>query len=717
MEYLNCSVHSVVYQNEETGYSVVKLLTKKNSLPITCVGYMPSICKGLLISIEGYWDVNNKYGKQFFVQRYTINRPTTCEGVISFLASGILSNIGPIKAKKIVDKFGRDTLEIIETNPEKLIEVSGIGRKTIDTIKIKWSENEKIRKLMLFFKEFDVSASTVNKIYKRYGLLAQEKVSKNPYILCEEIYGIGFSKADKIAQNMGFSHDSYRRIRFGLLHIMREAQQEGHTCQPKIDLCKKAVELLDVPEEKVLFSLDHMSSAKILINDKGMMYLPVLYYSEVGVARNIVSRLNGSIENNFIGNIDVWLSNYEQKTNWNFEVLQKKAIKEIVYHQCMIITGGPGTGKTTILKAIVDLFEVLKKRILLAAPTGRAAQRIKETTGRNASTIHRLLEYTPVKKRGDYLFSKNENNKLDADLIVIDEVSMMDIQLMYHLCCAVKRETKILFVGDNNQLPSVGAGNVLSDMIGSNCIPHVQLITVFRQAEKSRIITAAHEINNGIVPSFLNKKEDNCFFIEQSDPQKTIELLVSLVTHRLPDSYKLNPVHDIQVLSPMHKGILGTENINMLLQNVLHTTDKKVKHGQFAFYLGDKVLQIKNNYEKNVYNGDIGFIIKIIDEFGLIVDFNGNVVTYNLDMLDELLPAYCISIHKSQGSEFNAVVVPIMTQHYIMLQRNLVYTALTRAKQLCVFIGNSKALYIAVETNKSAIRYSSLAERIHNELK
>ena len=708
----------MTFHNEDNGFTVLKILFDENPVPVSCVGIIPLISAGEKISVQGHWETHQRFGKQFVVEKYTRKRPTTTDGIITLLSSGIVEHIGPARARQIVDRFGLETLNILDKNPERLTEIPGFGKKIVQKISGKWNNDENLRSLILFLQEYEVSLGTVIKIHKKYGGEAQTKILKNPYILCEDIWGIGFLKADRIAQKMGFAHDSFKRIRSGLLYIMKAAAEEGHSCLPLSEVRQKAVELLEVSEEQVLFSLDHVISVGMLIRDGDCIFLPYLFHAEIAVARNIRSRLIHVKENERPRfDISQWLEEYENRFNWQADPVQRQAVIEAVRQPCIMITGGPGTGKTTIVKVLVAFFREQHKKILLAAPTGRAAQRLKEIAGAKAQTIHRLLEYKLEKGKGGFGFNRNERNPLDAEAVIIDEVSMIDLHLMSMLCVAVKKEAVIIFVGDNNQLPSVGAGNVLSDMIDSKIIPHIHLTTIFRQARRSRIITAAHEIKNGVTPEFDNSRDENCFFLEEPDPKEALEIIIDLVSRRLPTSYHLNPVHDIQVLSPIHKGMLGTENINLRLQKILRSSSKMIQCGQNCFYLGDKVMQIKNNYEKNVFNGDIGVVVDIIFETGLIVDFQGTSITYELAGLDELIPAYCISIHKSQGSEFDAVIIPLITQHYIMLKRNLIYTALTRAKKVCVFVGNRRALQLAVRSNQTSIRYSCLCERLRIDFK
>jgi exodeoxyribonuclease V alpha subunit len=516
-----------------------------------------------------------------------------------------------------------------------------------------------------------------------------------------------------IAQKIGFEKESYRRIKAGIVFTLQEASNEGHVYLPKQQLMEKAATVLDVDWEKVLFSLDQLVVEQRAIAEDNKIYLPLFFRAEticaeildkkIRFGRNAAPTYNRE-------SVDRWVVAYTTNVSFEPDVRQIQAIHTALSSSIMIMTGGPGTGKTTTIQVMVAFFRAHHLRIALCAPTGRAAQRMGNLAGVSARTIHRLLEYNP-KKPGNP-FTRNEHNPLDTDVLICDEVSMIDILLMKQLLQAIRPQTIVIFVGDNNQLPSIGPGNVLGDMIQSERIPHCVLTTIFRQAAKSRIVTAAHQIIHGSIPEFSNEKSDNCFFIQKNSPQECIASIIELVTERLPHAYSIDPVRDIQVVSPMHRGELGTLEINRILQSHLNKSTEKLTRGETSFSSGDKVMQIRNNYETEVFNGDIGYVAKILDDKGLLVDFGDKVVPYLLKDLEELVHAYCISIHKSQGCEFNTVIIPIMTQHYIMLQRNLIYTALTRARQRCIFVGTLKALSIGIANNQAQHRYCYLSQRI-----
>lgn len=699
-------VTDILFQNEDSGFSIIHLKSN-NSEKITCVGVMPTISSGETIIVNGEWTVHKKFGKQLEVKTYEIVRPTTIEGITMLLGSGLISNIGPIRAKSIIDTFGQKTLEILDNEPNRLREVPGIGPKIFEKISEAWEKQKHLRSLMIFLQDYGVSVNMAMKIYKTYGLEAQKKICENPYSLVEDVWGIGFVKADQIAQKMGFLHDSYKRIRAGLFFVMQEAASEGHSYLLFDEIVRKTVSLLEVKEEMVTYSLDHSITANLLIKEEKCVYLPAYFYAEKNITEIIRNKLHHK-EILFGKNyLDSWLDIYQKEKSWKLDSTQYKAVEAAINSLIFLLTGGPGTGKTTILQTIVSFYKKHNKKVFLAAPTGRAAQRMSVVTDLTAQTIHRLLEFKPSQK--GFIFSKNEQNQLEADVVIIDEVSMVDLLLMNSLLSSIKNETKLIIVGDSNQLPSVGAGNVLADLIASKMIPHVNLTTIFRQAAESRIIIAAHEIIKGIPPAFQNSKTDDCFFITKEDPQECLNTIIDLAANRLPKKYGYEPINDIQVLSPMHNGMLGTTVINVNLQKKLNENPHKVIKGQNSFFLGDKVMQIRNNYDLGVFNGDIGNIIDIINDDSVVVSFDGKKIQYEYRDLEELIPAYCISIHKSQGCEFKAVIIPIMTQHYIMLQRNLIYTAVTRAKKLCILVGSQKALNIAVKNNDAFQRNSRLS--------
>jgi exodeoxyribonuclease V alpha subunit len=678
-----------------------------------CVGTMPTVQKGESVCVRGEWTNNPRYGRQINVASYELARPTTLEGIRLLLSSGLIANIGPHRAQKIIAAFGLETLEILDRHPEKLLTIPGIGKKVLANITAAWERQRHIRDIMLYLQQFGVSVNLANKIYRAYGATAKEVISRNPYSLIDDIWGVGFKKADAIAGHLGFSTDSYRRIRAGILFVMQEASGEGHTYLPRGEAIDRAAGVLGVDSEKVLYSIDHIAQEKVLILDEDRLYLPAYHRAEHAVAGMLKKRCEkqkaGPAQHDE-AYVSAWLARYCRRSGWEGDAKQIEAVKAAVGSRLLLLTGGPGTGKTTTLQVIVSYFREHNVAVALAAPTGRAAQRMGSISGIAAKTIHRLLEFRPMKNR--FSFARNADNPITAQVVIIDEVSMIDLHLMRCLLSAIPENATVIFVGDSNQLPSVGAGNVLADMIESRRMPHVLLTTIFRQSAQSRIVTAAHEIIKGAIPYFANGPDDDCFFMSKETPDECLSTVLELVTARLPRRYGLDPIRDIQVLSPMHKGQLGTQSINRLLQQHLNDSENKVMRGEQIFAAGDKVMQIRNNYEKGVFNGDIGFVQEITESEGLKVDFGDQAIIYEHSDLDELVHAYCISIHKSQGCEFKAVIIILMTQHYIMLQRNLLYTALTRARQLCVLVGMKKALPIAINNSTALHRYSRLAERI-----
>ncbi|MFP4164659.1 MAG: ATP-dependent RecD-like DNA helicase [Chitinispirillaceae bacterium] len=710
MQRLEGIISTVTFQNEDNGFCVIQL--KTDNRLVTCVGTIPSVTKGESVCLEGTWEKHRKFGCQFAVSNYEIVRPTTLEGITQLLGSGLIKNVGEVRSKQIIDRFGLDTLTVLDEDPDRLGEIPGIGKKTLEKIKDSWAEQRHLRDLMLFLQSYDISLTMATRIYKAYGKEAKQKIHQNPYSLIEKVWGIGFIKADAIASKLGFATDSYKRIRAGLTFALQEASGDGHTFLPRAELIARSTQLLGVAQEQVTFSLDHCTQEKIFINEDDSLYLPLFYRAEKYVASDFVSRITASTRDSLMppDQLKNWVAEYQKTHNWRGAPEQLEAVRMASQSNILLLTGGPGTGKTTVLQVIVALFRSMRCKIELAAPTGRAAQRMGSISGITARTIHRLLGFKPG-GQGGFSFLRNKEDPIDADVIILDEVSMVDIQLMKHFLSAVKEGCTLIFVGDQHQLPSVGAGNVLSDLISCRTIPHVQLTKVFRQAAQSRIVTAAHEMINGTVPYFSNAKTDNCFFLTEEDPQKCVDTIVDLVSRRLPRRYGFNPLKDIQVLSPMHKSTVGTLNLNTVLQSALNKNSSVLHFGQRTFILGDRVMQTRNNYDLGVFNGDIGIITAVTEE-AVAVTYDKMPVFYEQKDLEEIIPAYCISIHKSQGSEFKAVVIPVSTQHFIMLQRNLIYTALTRAKELCIFIGSRKALSLAVRNDRALKRYSRLGKLI-----
>jgi len=716
MEKLEGSIETVTYRNEDTGYCVLQVCAAGGNTLCACVGTTNMVLrKGMNAAFEGNWTTHKRFGRQFRFEACEIVRPTTLDGITQLLESGLIHNIGAVRARLIVDTFGLETMNILDNNPDRLAEVQGIGSKTLKKIKESWAGQRYVRDLVLFLQEYDISPGMINRIYKAYGTESKKRICENPYSLIEDVWGIGFVKADAIAVKMGFDAQSYKRIKAGLAYALQEAASDGHTYLPRADLETAAAELLNVGAEHITYTLDHCVSNEFFICEDGCVYLPYLYKAEKEVAQRLSAKIKDNNDKKTTLNakaIDEFIAGYRQKTGWTGAPEQVEAVHRAAANKVFILTGGPGTGKTTVLQVIVALFKELSLKIELAAPTGRAAARMGSISGIAARTIHRLLGVSPARAgEGGFKFLKCADNPIDADVIILDEVSMIDIRLMQSFLCAVRQDTTLILVGDGNQLPSVGPGSVLADLINCPLIPHTQLTKIFRQSAQSRIVTAAHEIIQGVAPSFSNSAADNCFLMTEEEPQECLDKIVDLVSRRLPARYGLDPMLDIQVLSPMHKGLLGTVSLNAALQKALNRNNLKISAGQNTFILGDRVIQTKNNYDLGVFNGDIGFITAIAND-KVAVTFDKAPVFYEERDLDQIIPAYCISIHKSQGSEFKAVVIPVSTQHYIMLQRNLFYTALTRAKSLCIFVGTKWALSTAVKNDKALTRNSRLRDKI-----
>ena len=779
MEKLRCVVERITYHNEINGYSVIRCRAKGFSDLVTVVGLMPEVHVGSVLQLSGSWKIDAKYGRQFSIDSFEETLPATVYGIEKYLGSGLIKGIGPKFARKIVQEFGKDTLEIIETDPDRLLRVPGIGKMRVEQVKKSWQEQQEIKNIMLFLQDHDVSTAHATKIFKTYGSESIGIVQENPYRLADDVWGIGFRTADIIAGKMGFGHERYARLRSGLLYSLNRLADEGHCFATRDLLIRKGVELLAVEDNVLSLTLDEMIRAKDVIVEPGMgeyfaserltagrekeaglqekaelqektgpaaaaaIYLPPFFFAETGTARRL-SRIYGSS-----GGVSVpqegLTARIFQKTRIEYDEVQIRAILTAVRSKILILTGGPGTGKTTTTLGIITAFRSAGVKVLLAAPTGRAARRLSETTGMEAKTIHRLLEVKPPEG-----YQRNEENPLEGDVLIVDECSMIDLLLFYNLLKAVPDTMTLILVGDIDQLPSVGAGNVLRDLIEADCFPVVRLTRIFRQALSSRIITNAHRINAGRMPDISNGRDSDFFFMDMEkavqrmsgqnsctgnvqnaetvlseqrarsaenteNAEAALRTIVELVRTKLPRYYHIPP-SEIQVLTPMQRGIVGAANLNQELQKALNPPEPGaggLKRGGFVFRARDKVMQIRNNYDKEVFNGDIGVVESVdMEERTLAVRFDDRAVEYDVSELDELVLAYAATVHKAQGSEYPVVVMPVLMNHYVMLQRNLIYTGITRARKVLVITGTKKALSYAVRNVTVTARNSLLCPRI-----
>ena len=710
MAQLRGIVDRITFQNEENGYTVARLQvegsTAYNNRLATIVGEMLSINPGETVVLEGEWTTHKQYGAQFKIESYQTVYPSTVEGMRRYLGSGLIKGIGPVTAKRIVDHFGKEALDVIERDPKRLVEVEGLGAKRAKWIIKAWEDQREIHNVMLFLQSHEVGTGYAVKIWKRYGHEAIELIRENPYRLSVDVWGIGFLTADRIAQKMGIPAHSNRRIQAGLLHVLNEAaDKEGHVFLPEEALIESCAEALDVPVDAIPPGVAQLLSEESIIVDDKRVYLPHLYYAEQGAATRCYQL--SQVQRIELGNIPAEIKAIEQRDGVTFAPRQKLALEKALSHNLLVLTGGPGTGKTTTIKGLIALLEARKKTIALAAPTGRAAKRMSEATGYEAKTIHRLLKFSP----SEMAFEKNFNNPLETEALIVDEISMVDTVLMNSLLRAVPISASVVLVGDVDQLPSVGAGNVLKDVIASGTVEVVELNEIFRQAQTSHIVTNAHAINRGEMPYVQNDRDADFFFLEVSEPDQVVETVCGLCAARLPRTYRLNSIEDIQVLVPMYRGETGANNLNQVLQDELNPKGQEMTRGGIRFRVGDKVMQVRNNYDRDVFNGDIGHVQGIEDDI-LRVRFQDRVLEYEFSELDELVLAYAMSVHKSQGAEFRAVVMPLTTQHYMMLQRNLLYTAITRARELVVLVGTTQALGMAVRNNRVAERHTTLSQRI-----
>ena len=800
METLQGILERIVYENPDTGYTVGRLSARDHAELITVVGNLASINPGESLLLQGEWVDNAKYGRQFQIGKYETILPANVVGLRKYLGSGLIKSIGPKMATLIVRKFGMDTMDVIENEPEKLARVPGIGRKRVQIIKEAWEAQREIKNVMLFLQSHDVSTAHAAKIYKTYGNDAILMVTEDPYRLADDIYGIGFVTADTIAQKLGIDKDAPQRVQAGIKYVLSQKADDGHVFQYRDELIEACQNMLEQEPEAIEQGISVLVEGEEIINPSftdlassdeqigvsetqdtyevsnqgnsgqqsgtssqeevpdadqkplptdsrqptadshSAIYLAPFYYAELGVANQFLRLLVSSQEQRAgpsSPDNTLPLTQLEGEMDIRFAPQQREAIQTAMTTRAMVLTGGPGTGKTTTVVGMIRLFEAEGKRITLTAPTGRAAKRLSETTGSDAKTIHRLLEFSPQNNG----FKRNRQNPLDTDVVIVDEMSMVDLVLMNRLMQAIRPTTTVILIGDTDQLPSVGAGNVLRELIDSQKIPVIQLTEIFRQAQESMIVTNAHRINKGDFPELTGDTDRNFFFMEEEDPEAITELVCSLIADRLPRHYNYHPIDDIQLLCPMRRGVLGTENLNTRLQEVLNpeytpsvsyplqkkrfgvqTYRQVPRRGEVTssvsrtaggFRIGDKVMQVRNNYDYDVFNGDIGRVVAIehIDK-KVYIQFLDKQVAYDTADLGELVLAYATTIHKAQGSEYPVVVIPLHTQHYLMLQRNLLYTGITRAKERVVIVGTKRALGICIRNNQVVERNSYLAERL-----
>ena len=707
---LRCVVEHITYQNEKNGWSVMKVKVKGYDNLVTLTGSLLDVPVGSVLLVDGDWRVDPKYGQQFVAQSWGEVMPATLYGIEKYLGSGLVKGIGPAYAKAIVSRFGLETIDVIENDIERLLEVPRLGKKRMEKIRDSWEKQKDIKEVMVFLQGYGVSTAFAAKIYRKYEKESIAKVKENPYQLADDIWGIGFNTADSIASKMGYEKNDPRRCRSGILYALNELAEDGHVYAEPNQLVEAATKLLDAEEAPVRQALATMIETKDVIADNDVIYLPPFYHAENGSAK----RLQSLLADTSLFNSDIAAepeAEYGVKSGGIvYDEVQQAAIQKALDSKVMVLTGGPGTGKTTTTQGIIAAFKARHMSILLAAPTGRAAKRMTEATGMEAKTIHRLLEYNPMDG-----YKRNNENPLEGDALIVDECSMIDILLFYNLMKAIPSNMRLILVGDIDQLPSVGAGNVLRDIIDSQQISVVRLTRIFRQAQSSRIVMNAHAINAGHFPNIKNGLDTDFFFINQEDADEMVKLIIGLVRERLPKKYGYPP-KEIQVLTPMQRGTVGAGNLNIELQNALNPTGLSLTRGGYTFRQGDKVMQIRNNYDKNVFNGDIGYITAVdTNERTLTVTFDSRLVEYDITELDEIVLAYAVTIHKSQGSEFPVVVMPVTMKHFVMLQRNLIYTGITRAKKICVLVGTTKALAYAIKQNTVSKRNTKLKERLNDK--
>jgi len=743
---LEGTVKRIVFVNEENGYTVARLEVERARDPVTIVGNLAALTEGELLRCHGEWVDDRRFGRQFAVERVEPLMPSTAQGIERYLSSGLIPGIGEVFARRIVERFGTDTLDVIGRTPERLLEIEGLGKKKLAGVKKAWAEQRGIREMLVFLQSYGVSTTFAIRIWKHYGADSLAQVKRNPYQLALDITGIGFFTADKIARNLGFAEDSVERAEAGLVYALEQAAgADGHCYLPPHALVEKARDLLGVGEGRILEALGRLVETRLLVYDKfdetvpdlaqatddelrrllekprrgdlppAGVFLKPLYTAEQGITTKLatIAAAKGLLPEIKLPQAVKWV---QKQVGIELSPEQQNALRASLHQKILVITGGPGTGKTTLVDCLVRILDAKKVTFALCAPTGRAAKRLAEVTGYEAATIHRLLEYSP--KTGGFM--RREGNEIEADAVIVDEVSMIDAPLMDNLLRAIGPQTHLVLIGDADQLPSVGPGSVLRDLLASNVVPAARLTHIFRQAERSLIVTNAHRINHGEFPRVdrsPTSKLTDFYFIERQTQEEILGVIKELLVERIPKRFKLDPVNDVQVLSPIHKGLVGVENLNIELQQLLNPRGEKLVFGGRNLRLGDKVMQVRNNYVKEVYNGDLGRVTGFDDEKRLLhVEIDGRTIPYERGDADEIVLAYAASIHKAQGCEYPAVVVPMVTQHYMLLQRNLLYTAVTRAKRLVVLVGQPKAINIAIHNDKTFLRYTHLTDRLRQRI-
>ncbi|MGM0557380.1 MAG: SF1B family DNA helicase RecD2 [Myxococcota bacterium] len=717
---LKGTLDRIRFESDNGEFAVCDLDVKGRRGTVTMVGNIMSARPGESVEVTGEWQNNPKFGRQFRIESMRVVPPTTREGIEKYLASGFVDGIGPVLAERIVDKFGEDTLDVLDAEPGRIREVEGIGKVRAEKIGKAWDEQRQVRSVMVFLQSHGVSPTYAAKIWKRYGDRSIQIVRENPYKLAEDIRGIGFRIADSIALEAGLERDSLARLRAGLLYVLRQAHSDGHMYLPLDELRDGAVELLEVPKDMLGAAIESLKADdKIVLEPQPRSPAPAVYReaahrAETGVAQHLRRVIASGGLLNFTS-LTGQLEEIEDEMGIELASQQREAALSIWKDNVAVVTGGPGTGKTTIIRAVCELAGHFNQKLALAAPTGRAAKRMSEATGVDARTVHRLLEFAP----NDGGFTRNEETPLKADVVIVDEASMMDTYLMHALVRALDSGTRLLLVGDVDQLPSVGPGDVLADIIVSETVRVVRLTEIFRQAQESTIVQNAHRINRGlmpVVPSRGGGELVDFYTISAESPQLARERIVQLVTERVPDAFGFDPIDEVQILSPMHRGDVGCEALNETLQAEFHGGGPELVRGSKKWTVGDKVMQTRNNYERDVFNGDIGRVARIdTDDEELVVDFDGREVTYPKVDLDELMLAYAVTVHKAQGSEYPVVIMPVVTQHYVLLQRNLLYTAVTRARELVILVGSERAVEIAVQNDRARHRYTLLAKRLRGD--